>query len=214
MRSRLAALLISMLIASARVANAQEPPPRIGPFVIDVHGTLPRFPNDDAALAASRGMSLAELPGAGVGLQIGLHVYPLRWKAITFGIGGELAVSRATQTPAEGVENVRPSVEQFTSIAPQLSFNFGTGKGWSYISGGIGQSTWAVTPEGQEGFPPDSDRLRTINYGAGARWFIRPRLAFSLDVRVYSIDEGFEYVGLPGSPRKALLIIGAGVSVK
>ena len=213
-RSHVAGLVISMLLVSARVANAQEPPPRIGPFVIDLHGTLPRFPNDDAALAASRGVSLAELPGAGLGLQIGLHVYPLRWKAITFGIGGELAVSRATQAPAEGVENVRPSVEQFTSVAPQLSFNFGTGKGWSYISGGIGQSTWALTPEGQEGFPPDSDRLRTVNYGAGARWFIRPHVAFSFDVRVYAIDPGFEYVGLPGSPRKALLIIGAGVSLK
>ena len=73
---------------------------------------------------------------------------------------------------------------------------------------------WALTPEGQEGFPPDSDRLRTVNYGAGARWFIRPHVAFSFDVRVYAIDPGFEYVGLPGSPRKALLIIGAGVSLK
>jgi hypothetical protein len=26
-----------------------------------------------------------------------------------------------------------------TTITPQLSFNFGTGNGWSYISGGLGR---------------------------------------------------------------------------
>ena len=171
------------------------------------------FP-EDVLLAQSRGMNLTELPGRGLGLQVGLHVYPLRWKAITFGIGGEVTIARATQTPGAGQEFVRPSEERFASIAPQLSLNFGTGKGWSYISGGIGQSIWAVTPEGQEGFPADADPLQTINYGGGARWFMKSHLAFSLDVRVYAINPGTAYFGFPASPRTALLIIGAGVSVK
>ena len=38
--------------------------------------------------------------------------------------------------------------ERFTSIAPQLSFNFGGKRGWSYLSGGIGPSTWSVVPDG------------------------------------------------------------------
>jgi hypothetical protein len=212
MRSRVALLLL-LLAGLARSASAQEPPPRIGPVVVDVHASLPRFP-DDPALAQSRGMSVLELPGSGMGMQVGLHLYPLKWKAITFGVGGELVLSRATQTPAAGVANVRPSEERFVSLAPQLSFNFGSGNGWSYISGGIGQSTWAVTPEGQEGFPADTDRLKTINYGGGARWFMKSHLAFSFDVRVYAINPGISYFGLPASPRTALLIIGAGVSLK
>jgi len=214
MRLLRVAVLLPLFIASAEIAGAQDAPPRIPLFVIDLHGSLPRFPQDNTELAMSRGMGLAELPGTGLGLQAGVHMYPLKWKAITFGIGGELATGRAKQTPAAGLDNVRSSVEEFTSIAPQLSFNFGTGNGWSYISGGIGTAIWALTPEGQEGFPADSDRLRTTNYGAGARWFMKSHVAFSFDVRVYTIDAGFSYFGLPASPRTVLLIIAAGVSLK
>ncbi len=32
--------------------------------------------------------------------------------------------------------------------------------------------------------------LPTVNYGGGARWFIKHHLAFSLDVRVYEIQPG------------------------
>ena len=206
-------VLALLLLTPATPAFSQEPPPKIGPFVVDLHATIPRFP-DDVQLAASRGMSLAELPGTGLGVQVGLHLYLLRWKAITFGIGGEYASSRAAQTPAAGLTGVRAATETFESLAPQLSFNFGTGTGWSYISGGIGRSTWSLIPDGQEPFPSDSEKLRTINYGGGARWFAKPHLAFSFDVRFYAIDPGTPYFGYGGSPRTTLMIIGAGVSVK
>ncbi len=214
MRVGVASLVLVFASVAVGPARAQEPPPRIGPFVIDLHATVPRFPSEDPELAASRGMTLGELPGSGLGVQVGVHLYPLRWRAVTFGIGGELTKGRARQTPAAGVKLVRPSEERFTSIAPQLSFNFGTGHGWSYISGGMGQSTRAVVPEGQEGFPPDAERLKTINYGGGARWFMKDHLAFSLDVRFYAINPGTPYGGFPSSPRTTLMIIGAGVSVK
>ncbi|HZR26994.1 MAG TPA: outer membrane beta-barrel protein [Vicinamibacterales bacterium] len=206
-------LLVVCLLLAATPAFAQDPPPRIGPFVVDLHATVPRFP-EDLQLSDSRGMSLAELPGTGLGVQVGVHIYPLKWKAITFGIGGEFASSRATQTPLAGVTNIRAATETFQTIAPQLSFNFGTGRGWSYISGGIGQSTWSLIPEGQQAFPSDTDKMRTINYGGGARWFAKPHLAFSFDVRFYAIDPGTPYFGYPGSPRTTLLIIGAGISLK
>jgi hypothetical protein len=202
----------------ARPARAQDPPPRIGPFVVDLHGTVPRFPSDDPNLAESRGVSLAELPGSGLGVQVGVHLYPLRWRAVTFGVGGELTAGRARQTPAATtaatVTLVRPADERFVSIAPQLSFNFGTSNGWSYISGGLGPSTWALVPEGHDGFPPDSERLKTINYGGGARWFMKSHLAFSFDVRFYAINPGTPYFNVPGSPRTTLMIIGAGISLR
>ena len=69
-------------------------------------------------------------------------------------------------------------------------------------------------PKGQEGFAPDSDRLRTFNYGGGARWFMKSHLAFSFDVRLYSINPGAPYFGFLGTPRTLLMIIGAGVSLK
>jgi hypothetical protein len=201
--------------ATVSAVQAQEPPPRIPWYVLDFHATVPSFPSDPI-LADSRGMSLAELPGAGLGLQAGLHFYPLRWRAITFGIGGEVTGNRSRQTPpATSTTQLRGAEEKFLSASPQLSFNFGSGHGWSYLSGGIGVSQWSLIPDGRdEPFPGDTERLKTINYGGGARWFAKPHIAFSFDLRFYAINPGTPYLGNPGSPRARLLVIGAGVSIK
>jgi hypothetical protein len=215
MRLVVLSIAISLGLLVARPAAAQDPPPRIGPFVVDLHATVPRFPQQDLQLAASRAMDVSELPGSGLGVQIGVHVYPIRWRAVTFGVGGEFATGRARQTPTAAQASLRPATERFTTVAPQLSFNFGTGSGWSYISGGLGRSTWAVVPLGQEGFAADSEALKTINYGGGARWFMKTHLAFSFDVRFYAINPGTPFfAGAAGSPRTTLLVIGAGVSLK
>ena len=158
MRRVVLAIVIAFAICPR--ASAQQPP-RIGPFVVDLHGTVPRFPSDDPQLAQSRKMDLGELPGTGLGIQVGMHLYLLRVKAITFGIGAEFAASRSRQTPQAGATSattgqlLRPSEARFSTIAPQLSLNFGNGHGWSYLSGGLGTSNWAVVPEGQEGFPAE-----------------------------------------------------------
>jgi hypothetical protein len=180
-----------------------------------VHGTVPRFPRDQQ-LADSRALLLRELPGAGFGLHGGVHVYPLRWKAVTFGLGADLTVARAAQSApriAEGVTG-QAVTERFTHLAPQISFNFGDGDGWSYISGGIGTSTWSLVPDGLAAQGPDTERLKTINYGGGARWFIKRHLAFSFDVRFYAIDPTTPILGRPSGPRTTLVIMGAGVSVR
>jgi hypothetical protein len=202
-----------ILIASATSAFAQDPPPRIPWFAVDVHGSVPLFPNSPV-LADSRNLTLPELPGRGLGVQIGLHLYPLRWRAIMFGIGGEVAGNRSRHAPPAGVTDVRATEEKFLTASPQLSFNFGTGHGWSYLSGGVGVSQWSVIPEGREPFPGDSERLKTINYGGGGRWFAKPHLAFSFDVRFYAINPGSPYLGHPGSPRTTLKINSAGISLK
>ncbi len=49
-------VLASLLLVAAAPAFAQEPPPKIGPFVVDLHATVPRFPSDNLQLAESRGM--------------------------------------------------------------------------------------------------------------------------------------------------------------
>ncbi len=203
-----------VLLAGAR-AKAQDPPPPIPRLVVDLRGSFPRFPST-SELAASRGLDLAELPGAGLGIDAGIHLSVLKWKAVTFGLGGLLTLGRS-HSSAFNEENqpVRRAVtERFTSLTPQLSLNFGTGDGWSYVSGGIGRSTWTVMPEG--GLPQlgDEERLRTINYGGGARWFIKRHVAFTFDVRFHDRDPGTPHDGLPGTPRARLIIIGAGMSLK
>ena len=220
-------LALVVLVASAGAVRAQEPPPRIGPFVVDLHGVVPTF-SDDALLAQSRSLLQPEMPGWGLGLTAGAHVYLPKVLGIVFGVGGELitarshfeppelpATSGSTTTPTTpAAPKLRPVTETFNSISPQISMNFGNGNGWSYLSVGIGRSTWAIVPDGATPFPVDEEAIRTINYGGGARWFAKKRLAFSLDVRLYEIDNGTPQFGFPGSPRTLLLVIGAGISIK
>jgi hypothetical protein len=210
--------LVLVLLSFSRQVLAQDPPPPIPWVVVDLHASIPRFPSDSADLAASRNMTIAELPGAGLGAQVGVHLYPLRTRIVTVGLGGELAIGRASQTPtppatATDAPLLRSSEERITSFSPQLSLNFGNGSGWSYISAGLGQTIWFLAPSDLGEYPPNGDRLKTLNYGGGARWFIKPHLAFSFDVRFYAISPGFAYI-FPATPRTTLLIIGAGISVK
>ena len=214
-------LILFLVLSTAAAARAQDPPPKIGPFVVDLHATVPKYPSSPT-LAASHDVVVAELPGRGLGIQVGGQLYFFRWRAVTFGIGGEYAASRGRKPPpdapggstATDATTLRETEETFSSKGTSLSFNFGTGHGWSYISGGIGQSTWSVIPVGRAAFPSDQERLKTINYGGGARWFAKAHLAFSFDVRFYAINPGPAFLDFPGSPRTTMLVIGAGVSLK
>jgi hypothetical protein len=212
----LAAGVALLSVCAAGVARAQEPPRRIGPFVVDARGVVPRFPIDPQ-LALSRGLTLSQLPRLGIGVDVGAHVYLIKWRGLTLGVGGELMTARAHRafTQVSGQPAVpAPVTERFTSMAPQISFNFGTGDGWSYLSGGIGRSKWGVVPDGQASRLADEDSLKTINYGGGARWFAKKHMAFNVDVRFYAINPGLAELGYPGSPRATLLVMGGGISLK
>ena len=156
------------------------------------------------------------MPGSGFGLHASANLYVFTWKAVTFGLGGDAAIARAHHAaqPISTTVTGRPVTERFTHIAPELSFNFGTGNGWSYLSGGIGTSTWSIVPDGAAPLNADRERLQTINYGGGARWFAKRHLAFSVDVRFYAIYPGTPDQERPGSPRTTLLVMGGGISVK
>jgi hypothetical protein len=210
-----AAVVFAVLFVCAPRLDAQEPPPPIPLFVVDLHAVLPNFPSDSQQLANSRKLQPGGLPGLGFGGDLGVHLYPLRWRQVTFGIGGSATLSRAHSAGnATLAPPLPPVTERFTSIAPQLSFNFGTGSGWSYISGGIAGATWSIVADGVGPLPPDQQRLKTINYGGGARWFIKPHVAFSFDVRFYAIDPSAPTEGLQNGPRTTLLVVGAGISMK
>src|SRR6186997_460036 len=122
------AIATSIVLAAAihpRAASGQDQPPPIGPFVIDVRGTSPSFP-DDALLAESRGLSVDELPGRGLGFDAGAHLYLFKWRVITVGVGAQMTFARAASGAVvqDGVEIARAVTSWFTSFTPQLSFNF------------------------------------------------------------------------------------------
>jgi hypothetical protein len=197
-------------------AQAQDPPPPLPRAVLDVRGTVPKLPTD-AVLAESRGLQVSQLPGRGLGAELGLHLYLFKVKAMTVGVGGQLTLARAVRAPQEssaGVIILRGVTERYRSVTPQLSFNFGDGDGWSYVSGGIGPAQRVLVPDGGDLTAADEERVRVVNYGGGARWFIKPHVAFTFDVRFHDIDPGTPLPGLPATPRARVLVMGAGVSFK
>lgn len=66
MRAFVVGILLLLLVPMSRPAFAQDPPPPIPWVVVDLHGSIPRFPSDNPDLAESRNMSIAELPGTGL----------------------------------------------------------------------------------------------------------------------------------------------------
>jgi hypothetical protein len=215
MRPIVVILALAILFAVRAPASAQDPPPPIPRLVVDLHVVVPKFPNLPA-IALSRALNQAELPGLGLGGDLAAHLYPFTWHGVTIGIGGRLTTARAHRTPAEQQQQttLRPVTARFAYLGPQISLNFGTGTGWSYLSGGIATSTWSIVPDGMDRLPPDEERLKTLDYGGGARWFIKPHLAFSFDVRFYAINPSTPAGDLPGGPRTTLLMIGAGISLQ
>jgi hypothetical protein len=201
-----------LVCLTASPAMAQDPPPPIGPYVLDLRGTVALFQKDQQ-LADSRSLVFNELPGPGLGADGGAHVYLFKWKAVTFGLGAQVTAARSHATPVPQT-GLRPVTEIFTAATPQLSLNFGSGNGWSYLSGGLGVATLSIVPDGAASDVADVTRMRTVNYGGGARWFIKRHLAFNLDVRYHQIDAGTPTLGRPGSPRTVFMILGAGISLR
>jgi hypothetical protein len=96
-------------------------------------------------------------------------------------------------------------------FVPQVSFNFGTGRGWSYLSGGMSNNRLRLTKDSVE---QPTVSIQTINYGGGARWFAKPHLAFSLDLRFYAMNPVIEEPGVVPQPRMTQMVFSVGVSIK
>jgi Outer membrane protein beta-barrel domain len=205
-----------VLSTTAADAAAQQPPP-IGRFVIDARGSLARF-KADGAIATGLNVTTDNLPTRGLGIDAGVHWYPLRKGKVTFGLGGELLFARdsrmADPTDTTDTTVVSPRVTtRFASVSPQVSLNFGTGEGWSYVSGGIGLAS--LTSERNDlPFTDDASRVRTTNYGGGARWFTGPHLAFTFDVRFYAVSAQAATTVRPAYPKTTFMVISAGVSLR
>ncbi|MDE3156452.1 MAG: hypothetical protein KGN76_15220 [Acidobacteriota bacterium] len=202
------ALAAILWLALPAVGRAQEPPKKIGPFVADVRGSFVKFGQSDG-LAAEHGLNGTDLPSHGLGLDLGGHFYFFKWHAITFGAGAEVLLSRGHQ----GATTTGPAVTTtFDSYAPQISFNFGSGDGWSYLSGGIGKGS--LTIQSATAPPEQAESVKVINYGGGARWFMKKRLAFTFDVRFYDLQQQPAANGRPGNPHVSFLVMSAGISIK
>ena len=221
-RSIRATLGLLLVLLAAAPLHAQDPavPPLvdepIAPFVADARGVIARF-KQLPGLAAAAGVESTDLPTRGLGLVVGAHLYPLRRPGFALGVGGELLLrARAGRTlpPATATGPDGPTVvTRMTALSPQVSLNFGKRDGWSYVSGGIG---WAsLTAERQDAPVGDpASRPRALNYGGGARWFVRDHLAFSIDLRFYAVNAQAVTATRPAYPKTTVMIFSAGIATR
>jgi hypothetical protein len=181
---------------------------------VDVRAATSAVPTDVAFYPTT--LTSTVVPSRGFGADFGGHVYLFDLGPARVGLGGSVVLVRATATapvPAttEGQSAAGDGQHLTLSmrvIAPQLSFNFGSRDGWSYLSAGLGvgsiNTEVAVVGTGER----QSGQRRAVNFGGGARWFIKPRLAFSLDLRAHQLAAG------NGMPRVMAFAAGAGLSIR
>lgn len=207
-------LLTVLTFALVSETASAQPLQKIAPFVVDVRGAIVNF-GSDATLASTPGVTQKDLPGKRLGLDIGGHFYPFKLKKMTVGIGGHFITSRAKHETPPPTGSLAPPLEvrgRFSSFSPQFSLNFAGTTGYSYISGGTGFSTFTLTTEPD--FPNEVERIKTIDYGGGGRWFNRRRVAFSFDIRFYMMKAQTSASGVLITPRMTRVVISAGASFR
>lgn len=207
--------LAGLLQTGAALAQQEDP---IAPFVIDVRGAFMSL--DAAGSAGPIGLDKALLPSNGLGLDVGVHVYPLRGRVVSLGVGASLLFARSSKAPEvpedEEPDPTDPTVRtRIKGFSPQVSLNFGSRRGYSYVSAGIGTMTRAI--DATEGVllneVTGDTRARTLNYGGGARWFAGSRLAFSFDLRFYRVAAQDATTSSVSLPQQRFFVGSVGISI-
>ena len=210
-----------MLLSVPAAAQTRE---RLPWFTVDVHaGTvgLPQAEGWVPVVSADTG-----LPGRAWGGIVAGTVYPFRLGLVTFGVGASLTTARGksesltivTGSGSTEVTTVTPSVRTgITNLAPQLSINFGHKLGWSYMSAGLGRSKVTSSVDAAGATPgivvPDSWNS-ALNFGGGARWFMKKHLGAGFDVRFVKLASRSETATLPAAKRTQMWTISAGISIQ
>lgn len=231
-RSAAACLLWFGALTAPVAAQTQTPDPP-GRYAVDVRGASSGVPQDARFFPPVPSGTI--IPPRGFGIDIGGHVYLMRLGAARLGVGANLLRVRGASTPQTPVTGstattagaTHPDIETtLTTIAPQVSFNFGTADGWSYISAGLGRarvrtatSAFAASGSGTAGTTTparsvDSGMLSSINVGGGARWFVKAHLAFAFDVRFHLVSAGSVQGAIDPTPRTTLVSASVGISLR
>jgi hypothetical protein len=220
---RLAMAALLCLGVCPSVAAQALPADRPGPYVIDVRGTTVSLPGDPAFFPPVPASTA--VPARAWGIDAGAHVYLVQLGAARLGFGATYLRARGTAAPptpastsgtsGSATPASTPAVAALvTAFGPQVSANFGSRAGWSYLSAGIGRAQISTRTSA---FGTTRARLlesgarRAINVGGGARWFAKPRLAFSFDIRFHIVGAGGE---VTPTPRTTLLAASVGVSLR
>jgi hypothetical protein len=211
------------LLLAAAPAAAQSPD-RLPWFAVDLHAATVGLPQAEGWVPV---VPLdTKLPGRNWGVGAGATVYPLRLGFVTFGIGASILTAKGssesltitTGSGATATSRVTPIVRTgITSLSPQISINFGRRLGWSYLSAGVGRSKITSRSDSVDMIPgvtmPEAWN-QAINFGGGAKWFMKPRLGASFDVRFVKLGSRSATATLEQAKRTQLWNISAGISIQ
>jgi hypothetical protein len=191
--SNVAAAVVLLVLAVAPGAGAQTLTPQSpGPLVFDIRGTTLGVPQTSDFYPTLPADTI--VPARGFGLQGGAHFYPWHWGSRSVGIGADVAWTRASVPATVGSSLTADSGSDFNTtlpavavstrvLSPQLSLNFGTSRGWSYLTAGAGGGQIRSEGDGKA----LSRSVTDVNAGAGARWFLSDHLGVGFDLRMHWI---------------------------
>lgn len=214
-----AAIVFAIAVLLPAASSAQGTAP--GPYVIDLRGAMSSAPGGGSFYPPVP--TAIRVPQRAFGFGAGAHLYPFRVGVARLGFGVDLMRARgtaATEATATDTESTAAAASTgtfhaamtVTTIAPQVSFNFGSHEGWSYLSGGYGVSTThgevnvPVSTEGEAG--RRDSRTPTLNFGGGARWFLRDHFAVGFDVRFHRL------VATDAAPSTQIVGLSVGLSLR
>lgn len=212
-----------VLLAAVPVA-AQTDEERLPWFAVDLHAGSVGLPTAEGWIPVVSGDT--PVPGRAWGLGAGATVYPVRFGIITLGFGASISTAKGsgesltitTGSGATATTRVTPIVRtQVLNLIPQLSINFGKKFGWSYLSAGLGptkvnSSADAVGDTPQIVVPAAWNQA--INFGGGARWFMKPHLGAGFDVRFVKLGSRAASGTIPAARRTQMITFSAGISIQ
>lgn len=218
----LAAMVLLLFAAGPATAQTDE---RLPWFAFDLHAASVGLPTAEGWIPVPV-IGDTPLPGRGFGLAGGATVYPLRIGIITVGAGASFSTAKGkgesltitTGSGATAVTTVTPIFRtQVVNVIPQISINFGHKLGWSYLSAGLGSTR--VTSSGDAvGTTPQvvvpETWNRAINFGGGARWFMKDHLGAGFDVRFVKLGSRAASGSIPAARRTQMITFSAGISIQ
>jgi len=224
-----AAVVLAIVALTPAAAFAQVSAP--GPYVIDLRGAMSGAPGDVSFYPLVP--PALRVPQRAFGFGVGGHVYAFHLGVARLGFGVDVMRVRGTaKTDASAIATTSttdPSSTNattvavtgtvtasmaVTTVAPQVSFNFGAHEGWSYLSAGYGITSTraeANIPASIGGVDSGGSRhlhAPTLNVGGGARWFLRERLAVGFDVRFHRLRAS------DGTAAKQIIGLSVGMSLR
>jgi hypothetical protein len=217
----LLAAFVVLAAPSTAIAQEREPLPW---FAIDLH-------------AASIGLPTAEgwipevsadtpVPDRAWGPAGTVTAYPVRFGIMTLGVGVGMSTARGKSDSLEIVsgtgasETVRitPIVRtKVINLVPQLSINFGHKLGWSYLSAGLGR-TKVESSADAVGITPQvivpAAWNQALNFGGGARWFMKRRFGAGFDVRFIKLGSRAASGSVTSAKRTQMITFSGGISIQ